>query len=276
MRGARARRPPLPLAWSSRISFSMRGREKASVLPVPVRARPMRSRPSLSGLNVAPWMGKSFSMPRFDSAACVSLVRLKLTSWVRRQSVKLRRRAACALPRERREHVAAAAAHRQRVVGHRGGVHLHALLLHRLLVEACLLLLSQELPVRRRGRRVARSVLRRLAALHSHSQRGGAEALRARAAQAGDGSRRLHASPDFRLEEPRRGAVASRAARCGGGAGARQAVGEHCGESAAETRDCRLFYAQPPREVAEVRQARLVWTVRRRRAPGRPSRWPRR
>jgi hypothetical protein len=47
------------------------GSEKASVLPVPVRARPITSRPSMAGLSTAAWMGKSFSMPRALSAASV-------------------------------------------------------------------------------------------------------------------------------------------------------------------------------------------------------------
>jgi len=50
----------------------MTGSEKASVLPEPVRARPMRSLPSRAGSNTCFWMGKSAVMPRASSALTVT------------------------------------------------------------------------------------------------------------------------------------------------------------------------------------------------------------
>jgi len=60
------------LAARALSSSSMTGSENASVLPEPVRARPMRSLPSRAGSNTCFWMGKSAVMPRASSALTVT------------------------------------------------------------------------------------------------------------------------------------------------------------------------------------------------------------
>jgi hypothetical protein len=60
----------------------MMGREKPSVLPVPVRARPTTSRPSSAGFSTLAWMSNRVSMPRFFSAALVISDRGKLSTCI--------------------------------------------------------------------------------------------------------------------------------------------------------------------------------------------------
>ena len=62
--------------------LSMMGREKPSVLPVPVLARPTTSRPSSAGASTFAWMSNSVSMPRFFSAALVISDRGKLSTCI--------------------------------------------------------------------------------------------------------------------------------------------------------------------------------------------------
>lgn len=52
------------LSWSSASRLSTTGSAKASVLPLPVLARAVRSVPSMAGRNTRFWMGNRDSMPR--------------------------------------------------------------------------------------------------------------------------------------------------------------------------------------------------------------------
>lgn len=61
--------------------LSTTGRAKAKVLPLPVLARPIRSRPSEAGLKTAFWMANNAWMPRFSRARMVSGQRPRLVTW---------------------------------------------------------------------------------------------------------------------------------------------------------------------------------------------------
>ena len=69
---ARGARPRASLAALSPRRRSMMGSAKASVLPEPVRALAIMSRPASSRAKDCAWMGKSEAMPRLVSAATVS------------------------------------------------------------------------------------------------------------------------------------------------------------------------------------------------------------
>ena len=58
----------------------MTGRAKASVLPEPVLARPMRSLPAAAGSNTCFWMGNRDVMPRSSRAPTVWGLRPQLAS----------------------------------------------------------------------------------------------------------------------------------------------------------------------------------------------------
>eukprot|EP00955_Chlamydomonas_euryale_P087086 364268-Chlamydomonas_euryale.AAC.8 len=72
------------------MSASTTGSANASVLPEPVLARPMRSRPSLMGSYTAFWMGKSAWMPRFLSWLTVASHSPRLSTCERINAYALR------------------------------------------------------------------------------------------------------------------------------------------------------------------------------------------